>query len=474
MFELFLTSGRQAVIIMKRAGDEMSGFSTGGGMGNTPQNMDQSALLAELLNRSDGRASQLSQLPHQRLDLASSGGAGGPELSQLRQILLAQQQQQQQGSLGQLPADYEALLLQQQNQQRLQQQLLLHQQQQQQTGPLSRFGVAGLNLETAAALLQQQRQREQQIFNARLLAQHNPFNEYMSQEQALSSRGLGLESALMGRLPGQGQSLTSATASGATSLPVNHATESKGLDDSQHQESKTDSTAEDERKEPGTELQTLEEDGDSANADESSDTFPFKLYRMLAEAENDKKDDIVSFFPHGRAFAIHKPRDFVTEIMPKYFTTSRMSSFQRQLNLYGFRRITEGVDKGGYFHENFLKGRKSLCGKIKRKKSSVKTPPNLFAGHPSNPQAHLSVRQLLAERQGPMLDTQQFAGNYGNFGGIGGVGNPTLTALAIEQQQQQIQRQNQLELMHQLLLRRQEEERLLAGTNQPKPPGRDG
>lgn len=30
-----------------------------------------------------------------------------------------------------------------------------------------------------------------------------------------------------------------------------------------------------------------------------------------------------------------------------------MSSFQRQLNLYGFRRITKGKDTGAYFHPNF-------------------------------------------------------------------------------------------------------------------------
>jgi hypothetical protein len=76
------------------------------------------------------------------------------------------------------------------------------------------------------------------------------------------------------------------------------------------------------------------------------ETFPLKLFRMIDEAEGEGKEDVVSFFAHGRAFAIHKPRTFITEFMPRYFSTSRMSSFQRQLNLYGFRRIAEGRDKG--------------------------------------------------------------------------------------------------------------------------------
>jgi hypothetical protein len=61
--------------------------------------------------------------------------------------------------------------------------------------------------------------------------------------------------------------------------------------------------------------------------------FPSKLFRMIDEAESEGHDDIISFFSHGRAFAIHKPRGFISQLMPKYFSTSRMSSFQRQLNL---------------------------------------------------------------------------------------------------------------------------------------------
>lgn len=71
-----------------------------------------------------------------------------------------------------------------------------------------------------------------------------------------------------------------------------------------------------------------------------NETFPVKLYRMLYEVEKDGKADVVSFLPHGRSFYIHKQNEFGL-ILPKYFSTDRMASFQRQLNLYGFRRITE-------------------------------------------------------------------------------------------------------------------------------------
>ena len=58
----------------------------------------------------------------------------------------------------------------------------------------------------------------------------------------------------------------------------------------------------------------------------------------------------------------------VEEIMPNFFSTSKMSSFQRQLNLYGFQRIDDGPEKGGFVHQFFQKGRRSMCNRIKRQR----------------------------------------------------------------------------------------------------------
>jgi hypothetical protein len=99
-----------------------------------------------------------------------------------------------------------------------------------------------------------------------------------------------------------------------------------------------------------------------------TEPFPEKLHRMLEATEREGLSDVVSFFSHGRAFSIHKPRRFVAEIMPRFFRQTRLTSFQRQLNLYGFRRISQGPDNGGYYHELFLKGRQGLCVNMKRTK----------------------------------------------------------------------------------------------------------
>eukprot|EP01083_Nonionella_stella_P003830 11010_1 len=107
--------------------------------------------------------------------------------------------------------------------------------------------------------------------------------------------------------------------------------------------------------------------------------FPVKLHGMLDKIEADGLAHVVSWQPHGRCFVVHKPKEFVNHIMPHYFKQSKMASFQRQLNLYGFNRLTGGLDKGGYYHEMFLRGKVSLAFDIHRKRvkgTGVRLPTN--------------------------------------------------------------------------------------------------
>jgi len=94
--------------------------------------------------------------------------------------------------------------------------------------------------------------------------------------------------------------------------------------------------------------------------------FPEKLHRLLLEVEAAGRSDVISFVAGGRAFAIHKPDKFFKEIVPLYFRQSRLSSFKRQLNLYGFDLINTGAARGGYYHELFVKDRPELCRRIRR------------------------------------------------------------------------------------------------------------
>jgi hypothetical protein len=94
--------------------------------------------------------------------------------------------------------------------------------------------------------------------------------------------------------------------------------------------------------------------------------FPLKLHAMLDQIERDGLGHIISWQPHGRCFVIHKPQEFVERVIQKYFRQTKLTSFQRQLNLYGFQRLTKGPDNTGYYHELFLRGKTFLCKHMQR------------------------------------------------------------------------------------------------------------
>lgn len=97
----------------------------------------------------------------------------------------------------------------------------------------------------------------------------------------------------------------------------------------------------------------------------SDDAFPMRLHRMLDEVDKEGYAHIISWQPHGRAFIIRDTCLFSQIIMPKYFPTSKkITSIQRQFNLYGFEKLTrDGPDQGAYYHEAFLRGRPELSSR---------------------------------------------------------------------------------------------------------------
>jgi hypothetical protein len=98
-----------------------------------------------------------------------------------------------------------------------------------------------------------------------------------------------------------------------------------------------------------------------------TESFPGKLYRLLAEVESQGNTHIISFTPDGDAFKIHDPDAFLKQVSPKYFCQSRLTSFIRQLNFYGFDRLSHGPDRGAFAHPIFLRGHPELLCYIQRK-----------------------------------------------------------------------------------------------------------
>ena len=76
--------------------------------------------------------------------------------------------------------------------------------------------------------------------------------------------------------------------------------------------------------------------------------FPYRLHEMLSNVDTEHDSTIVSWLPDGRHFKVHDPRRFVEFVISSAFKQKSLKSFQRQLHLYGFQRVHEGVDKGTF------------------------------------------------------------------------------------------------------------------------------
>jgi HSF-type DNA-binding len=100
--------------------------------------------------------------------------------------------------------------------------------------------------------------------------------------------------------------------------------------------------------------------------------FPQKLYTMLTSVPQQDAHlaHIVSFTPDGTAFEIYDSEAFVEAILPKYFKMSSFSSFQRQLQLYNFKRVSKG---GAYRHPLFHRDQPDNLAKMGRKQSKPST-----------------------------------------------------------------------------------------------------
>ena len=119
------------------------------------------------------------------------------------------------------------------------------------------------------------------------------------------------------------------------------------------------------------------------NETDPKETFPSTLHRMLTEIDHLANRDAsmahlksaISWQDHGMAFKIHDRKKFIELIMPQWFCRLKYTSFVRQLNLFGFKRIhKDGADKGAMYHEDFLRDMPELAAGIPKLKRNKRRP----------------------------------------------------------------------------------------------------
>lgn len=101
--------------------------------------------------------------------------------------------------------------------------------------------------------------------------------------------------------------------------------------------------------------------------------FLSKTYHMISRCD----PDVATWSASGDSFIIKNVEQFSSTILPQYFKHSNFSSFARQLNFYGFRKLksdpiclADADDRTStyvsFFHQNFQKDRPDLLQSIKR------------------------------------------------------------------------------------------------------------
>ncbi|GAA0174269.1 winged helix/forkhead transcription factor [Lithospermum erythrorhizon] len=150
--------------------------------------------------------------------------------------------------------------------------------------------------------------------------------------------------------------------------------------------------------------------GESSSGMKSPAPFLLKTYDLLEEEEERGKREkfqesggndeqrTISWNEDGTGFVVWSPAEFSELTLPKYFKHNNFSSFIRQLNTYGFKKIAS--KRWEFQHEKFRRGCRHLLKEISRKRSDPSCFPQYLKSchHENNTEEISNSRLLLVEK----------------------------------------------------------------------------
>ncbi|KAJ7976059.1 Heat shock transcription factor [Quillaja saponaria] len=125
---------------------------------------------------------------------------------------------------------------------------------------------------------------------------------------------------------------------------------------------------------------------------------PF-LSKTFDLVDDSSLDPIISWGSTGGSFVVWDPVEFARILLPRNFKHNNFSSFVRQLNTYGFRKID--TDRWEFSNEAFQRGKRHLLKSIQRRKSPQSQQMGSYVGSSTEsgkPGLEVEIEKLRKER----------------------------------------------------------------------------